>query len=224
MASEADLVHVRAQSVKLPSGGRYDSSLSLLTKRFIGLLQAHKGEQVELNAAAQQLGVQKRRIYDITNVLEGIGLIAKTGKNMIEWRGEGGASRLLTGEVSDDDLATKESALPRKSSDTDLNVKKIQMDISAMDAEEALIDNLTQYLRAEIAGIKKSSTLYLRNEDVQRVPSFSSDKQTVLLLQGGVGTTIEASPSSLRIQSAEGPLNICVVSGWQARREGRSTF
>jgi hypothetical protein len=30
--------------------------------------------------------VQKRRIYDITNVLEGIGLIEKKSKNNIQWR------------------------------------------------------------------------------------------------------------------------------------------
>lgn len=31
--------------------------------------------------------VQKRRIYDITNVLEGIGLIEKKLKNNIQWKG-----------------------------------------------------------------------------------------------------------------------------------------
>ena len=31
--------------------------------------------------------MQKRRIYDITNVLEGIGLIEKTIKNKIRWKG-----------------------------------------------------------------------------------------------------------------------------------------
>lgn len=31
--------------------------------------------------------VQKRRIYDITNVLEGIGLICKERKNNIRWNG-----------------------------------------------------------------------------------------------------------------------------------------
>jgi hypothetical protein len=30
--------------------------------------------------------VQKRRIYDITNVLEGIGLIEKKLKNNIRWK------------------------------------------------------------------------------------------------------------------------------------------
>ena len=38
--------------------------------------------------AADTLNVkQKRRIYDITNVLEGIGLIEKKNKNCIQWRG-----------------------------------------------------------------------------------------------------------------------------------------
>ncbi len=32
------------------------------------------------------LQVQKRRIYDITNVLEGIGLIEKKSKNNIQWK------------------------------------------------------------------------------------------------------------------------------------------
>ena len=39
-----------------------------------------------MNEAAENLKVQKRRIYDITNVLEGIGLIDKTHKNKIQWR------------------------------------------------------------------------------------------------------------------------------------------
>ena len=41
---------------------------------------------VDLNTAAELLNVQKRRIYDITNVLEGIGLIEKTVKNKIKWK------------------------------------------------------------------------------------------------------------------------------------------
>lgn len=37
--------------------------------------------------AADTLAVrQKRRIYDITNVLEGIGLIEKKSKNSIQWK------------------------------------------------------------------------------------------------------------------------------------------
>lgn len=42
--------------------------------------------------------MQKRRIYDITNVLEGIGLIEKKSKNNIQWRG--GASADDADEVA----------------------------------------------------------------------------------------------------------------------------
>lgn len=40
---------------------------------------------LDLNRAAELLEVQKRRIYDITNVLEGIQLIRKKSKNHIQW-------------------------------------------------------------------------------------------------------------------------------------------
>ena len=71
---------------------RYDSSLGLLTKKFVALIQAAQEGVLDLNQAATMLGVQKRRIYDITNVLEGIGLIEKRSKNNIQWKGMGSNS------------------------------------------------------------------------------------------------------------------------------------
>ncbi|VDK30907.1 unnamed protein product [Dibothriocephalus latus] len=56
---------------------RHEKSLGLLTEKFVQLLKE----------AADFLAVrQKRRIYDITNVLEGIGLIEKRTKNSIQWK------------------------------------------------------------------------------------------------------------------------------------------
>lgn len=52
-------------------GTRYDTSLGLLTKKFVKLLQSSPQGVVDLNVASESLDVQKRRIYDITNVLEG---------------------------------------------------------------------------------------------------------------------------------------------------------
>ena len=68
---------------------RYDTSLGILTKKFVGLLRSSEDGVVDLNQAADLLEVQKRRIYDITNVLEGVGLIKKKSKNNIEWRSVG---------------------------------------------------------------------------------------------------------------------------------------
>ncbi|CAI5526418.1 unnamed protein product [Closterium sp. Naga37s-1] len=59
----------------------------LLTRKFIDLIKASPDCSVDLNVAAASLSVQKRRIYDITNVLEGIGLIEKKGKNIVRWAG-----------------------------------------------------------------------------------------------------------------------------------------
>jgi transcription factor E2F3 len=66
---------------------RQDNSLGELTRKFIALIQESENKSVDLNEAAKKLEVQKRRIYDITNVLEGIGLIEKTIKNKIRWKG-----------------------------------------------------------------------------------------------------------------------------------------
>lgn len=48
-------------------GCRYDSSLGLLTTKFVKLLRDSDDGVLDLNVAAEQLNVQKRRIYDITN-------------------------------------------------------------------------------------------------------------------------------------------------------------
>lgn len=66
---------------------RYDTSLGLLTKRFTTLLENSPDGVVDLNKASMELKVQKRRIYDITNVLEGIGILEKKSKNNIQWKG-----------------------------------------------------------------------------------------------------------------------------------------
>ncbi|XP_029421270.1 transcription factor E2F5 isoform X3 [Nannospalax galili] len=71
----------------LPGGSsRHEKSLGLLTTKFVSLLQEAQDGVLDLKAAADTLAVrQKRRIYDITNVLEGIDLIEKKSKNSIQW-------------------------------------------------------------------------------------------------------------------------------------------
>uniref|UniRef100_A0A8C3KJK3 E2F/DP family winged-helix DNA-binding domain-containing protein n=1 Tax=Calidris pygmaea TaxID=425635 RepID=A0A8C3KJK3_9CHAR len=70
-----------------PPPSRHEKSLGLLTTKFVSLLQEAKDGVLDLKAAADTLAVrQKRRIYDITNVLEGIDLIEKKSKNSIQWK------------------------------------------------------------------------------------------------------------------------------------------
>ena len=73
---------------------RLENSLVELTKKFIDIISNGPDQSVDLNDLAKYLNVQKRRIYDITNVLEGIGLVEKTFKNKIKWCGLPGAMKV----------------------------------------------------------------------------------------------------------------------------------
>lgn len=64
---------------------RFDTSLGLLTRKFAELLRCSADGVLDLNVVCRELGASKRRIYDITNVLEGIQLIKKKSKNHIQW-------------------------------------------------------------------------------------------------------------------------------------------
>ena len=58
--------------------------------------QASISGTLDLNEAAGELQVPKRRINDIANVLEGIGLLEKRSKNSIVWTGTLGTSGVMT--------------------------------------------------------------------------------------------------------------------------------
>ena len=71
-----------------PSESGKKNSLSLLTKKFIQMMKESETGTIDLNQARIIMNVKKRRIYDITNVLEGINYVAKLQKNTIKWIGE----------------------------------------------------------------------------------------------------------------------------------------
>ncbi|NXG68411.1 E2F2 factor, partial [Baryphthengus martii] len=113
---------------------RYDTSLGLLTKKFIRLLNESPDGVVDLNRAAEVLEVQKRRIYDITNVLEGIQLIRKKSKNNIQWMGTGifedtavtVKQQALRGELAE--LARTERTLDQLLQDCALQIRQLADD------------------------------------------------------------------------------------------------
>uniref|UniRef100_A0A8C0QJK8 E2F transcription factor 6 n=1 Tax=Canis lupus familiaris TaxID=9615 RepID=A0A8C0QJK8_CANLF len=72
----------KALKVKRP---RFDVSLVYLTRKFMDLVRSAPGGILDLNKVATKLGVRKRRVYDITNVLDGIDLVEKKSKNHIRW-------------------------------------------------------------------------------------------------------------------------------------------
>uniref|UniRef100_A0A7E4VTZ2 E2F_TDP domain-containing protein n=1 Tax=Panagrellus redivivus TaxID=6233 RepID=A0A7E4VTZ2_PANRE len=112
---------------------RSQRSLSHLTEQFIKYLQSKPAGLVDLNHCAEELKVtQKRRIYDITNVLEGIGLISKKNKNIIHWKGgqlrkPGGGIELKPGEGE--------------------RMYKLKAELTELEREERLLDTHIKWLK-----------------------------------------------------------------------------
>ncbi len=42
---------------------------------------------ISLDACTQQLGVERRRLYDIINILEYFSAVTRKAKNLYEWKG-----------------------------------------------------------------------------------------------------------------------------------------
>jgi len=125
---------------------RQQRSLSHLTEQFIKYLQEKPAGMVDLNQCAEELKVtQKRRIYDITNVLEGIGLISKKNKNVIYWKG--GKLRKPGGGI---DMKPAESD----------KIYELKQDLTDLEREERLLDTHIKWLKQGIKNLSESGDNY----------------------------------------------------------------
>ncbi|KAJ3671380.1 hypothetical protein LUZ60_007459 [Juncus effusus] len=64
-----------------------DNSLHQFTKKLVNLVKKSQDGTLELNQFAEKLDVKKRRLFDLTNMLEGAGLVEKKVTNKICWKG-----------------------------------------------------------------------------------------------------------------------------------------
>ncbi|KAG7379945.1 e2f transcription factor [Phytophthora pseudosyringae] len=187
---------------------RYDSSLGLLTKRFVELIQAAPSKDLDLNTAAESLGVQKRRIYDITNVLEGIGLIEKTSKNNIHWKGASGPTGATDGYQGMDHLRQSISDLRQEELKYDQHIKMVSQNIRRLYEEDAFDKGSFE------------NFCYVTHDDMRRQESFAD--QSVMAIKAPPGTTLEVpdpdegmSAGKRRFQiflkSTDGPVDVYLV-------------
>ncbi|XP_068595382.1 transcription factor E2F4 [Brachionichthys hirsutus] len=189
-------------SLQPQTPSRHEKSLGLLTTKFVTLLQEAKDGVLDLKAAADTLAVrQKRRIYDITNVLEGIGLIEKKSKNSIQWKGVGPgcntreiADKLIELKAELDDLALREHELDQQRVWVQQSIKNVKDDSN------------------------NSPMAYIKHEDL--CGAFKGD--TLLAIRAPIGTQLEVPmPESvlngqrkyqIRLKSSAGPIEVLLVN------------
>lgn len=66
---------------------RKEKSLEELSRRFLELYVHQSESLLELDKITIKLGVERRRIYDIINILESLKVVIRTGKNLYKWNG-----------------------------------------------------------------------------------------------------------------------------------------
>uniref|UniRef100_A0A8D0BC90 E2F transcription factor 2 n=1 Tax=Salvator merianae TaxID=96440 RepID=A0A8D0BC90_SALMN len=172
---------------------RYDTSLGLLTKKFIHLLSESDDGVLDLNRAAEVLDAQKRRIYDITNVLEGIQLIRKKSKNNIQWMG--------TGIFEDSSVTTKQQSL--------------RQELTELSKTERMLDKFIHECTLQLKHLTDDETnqrlAYVTYQDIRAISNFN--EQTVIVVRAPPETRLEVPDVceenvQLHLKSANGPIEV----------------
>ncbi|GMN61161.1 hypothetical protein TIFTF001_030258 [Ficus carica] len=204
---------------------RYDSSLGLLTKKFINLIKHAEDGILDLNKAADTLEVQKRRIYDITNVLEGIGLIEKKLKNRIQWKG------LDVGQPGDVDenYGSLQPPLPP-------SVHPRPAEIESLSIEEHKLDEKIRQMQERLRYLSDDENnqrwLFVTEEDIKSLPCFQcfNQNETLIAIKAPHGTTLEVPDPDeavdypqrryrIVLRSAMGPIDVYLVSKFEEKFE-----
>lgn len=171
---------------------RYDNSLGLLTRRFVQMLRESPDGTLDLNLSSSQLGVQKRRIYDITNVLEGIGLIEKKGKNNVRWskqqQAQQSSQRQLDSDTKDD-VEDEEDVLE----DHQNLLEEARETLTTLREEEAGLDEMLSKIQGILKHMSEDpltkSLAYMTHSDIRKIPCFGED--TLLAVKAPFGSTLE---------------------------------
>lgn len=193
----------KALKVKRP---RFDVSLVYLTRKFMDLVRSAPGGILDLNKVATKLGVRKRRVYDITNVLDGIELVEKKSKNHIRWIGS--------------DLKNFGAAPQQKKLQAELS------DLSAMeDALDELIKDCAQQL-LELTDDKENERLaYVTYQDIHSIQAFH--EQIVIAVKAPEETRLDVPAPredsiTVHIRSTKGPIDVYLCEVEQNHSSGKT--
>ncbi|KAI1243043.1 hypothetical protein IHE44_0000612 [Lamprotornis superbus] len=178
---------------------RYDTSLGLLTKKFIQLLSQSPDGVLDLNRAAEVLKVQKRRIYDITNVLEGIHLIKKKSKNNIQWMG--------CSLSEDGGMLAQRQGLTKEVTELTQEEKKLDELIQSCTLDLKLLTEDSENQRYPFS---QSLKAYVTYQDIRKISGLKD--QTVIVVKAPPETRLEVpdpvESALIHLSSTQGPIEV----------------
>lgn len=132
---------------------------------------------IDLNVAVDVLKVQKRRIYDITNVLEGISYVQKIQKNTIKWIG-----------------GTEDPEVQREI--TDLKTRLDRMNDEEKDLDNKITELNNKIRREFLENQEMRDYHYITYDDLMKIYETMSRQQggsakSMLVISAPKGTSLE---------------------------------
>ncbi|CAB9526238.1 E2F transcription factor-like [Seminavis robusta] len=89
VAQSAPVAQQQQQPPQPQGYSRKKKSLGVLAENFLETFEnCPAGTEIIVDEAANRLGVERRRIYDVVNILEAVQLVVKKGKNTYTWLGK----------------------------------------------------------------------------------------------------------------------------------------
>lgn len=159
---------------------RQDVSLGVLTQRFLQLLLAAPDMSLDIRQATTGLQTRRRRVYDITNVLEGINLVKKDSTNRFKWIGTCHISSFLWKTQQNFERELE-------------NLKLVE------DTLDTLIKSCAQQLFDMTDDVENAELAYVTHRDVSRLRAFQD--QTVIVVKAPEETKLEVpAPTEESIQ------------------------
>ncbi len=182
------LYHSVPQPMPLPSlqQSQGDStSLASLTVRFVELLNRvsppYGNGELDLNVAMENLMVQKRRLYDVTNVLEGIGLIKKENKNNVSWAQRPAEHRSKESQNAEKSIRHEIEAHKECAKQLDSYIDRLSKRV-----REYTVSQQTQRNQKEK---ECTSLLYVTKREISSLQNYAND--TVIAIRAPSGTSLE---------------------------------
>ena len=157
---------------------KQDNTLGKLTKSFLQYIKEKGSINININDLVKDLSVKKRRIYDITNVLQGMGYIVKEGKNEISWTNYKNQNKIKS------DISLEENIKA--------NYSKLKDEFDDLEKEENKLDNELNNYKQEFDSLSKKHDFpkygYITFKDILNLSK--NDNLDFMIIKAQKGTVI----------------------------------